>query len=396
MKTVAVIFGGQSTEHDISIVTAISSIIKPLQAKGGYDVVPVYIAKDGKWYSDEKLGDIAMYSSGKIADYLHNTKPISIELGNGLSLVKTTGLTGRKVVKNIDVVFPSMHGTKGEDGALMGLLDMAGVPYVGCGMTASALAMDKVLAKLIVESHKIPTPEMQFFTREEYEYNPQNNLDHLKSWISNNKITYPLFVKPAHLGSSIGISKVMKYEELNNAIEVALHYDDLCIVEQGVNNLIELTLPIMGNGNDLQHAYLEKPLAKDEQFFDFETKYMNGGGKKGGKKMGNGRGAQGYSELPAKIDKALYQKALDVALKVFTTLGCSGTARVDLLVDSKTGIVYFNEINPLPGSLYAHNWRAAGVSNVELVDKLIQLAEDKFNKAKSKNLTFNTNFLKQF
>lgn len=387
MKTIAVIFGGRSTEHDVSIVTAIASIIKPLELTKQYRVEPIYIAKDGAWYWDEKLKNIEMFSSGAIQDFMHKNQPTSVQLDGGMTLVKASGIAGRKTIRKIDLVFPAMHGTYGEDGSLMGLLRMANVPFVGCDMDASVLAMDKVLAKQVAESNGVPVTKYEYLFAETFARKTKEVLDGLET-----NLTYPLFVKPAHLGSSIGISRVTNRSELQNAIEVAGHYDDKVLIEEEVPNLIEVTLPIMGN-DELKPALLERPLTKSEDFFDFETKYMNNG--KGGKK-GGAKGAQGYSELPAKLDDKLYRLAENIGKQVYSSLGCQGIARVDMLIDGKSKVVYFNEVNPLPGGLYAHNWRAAGLSSVELVQTLVNLAEDRWQHQQQKNTVFNTNYLKQF
>lgn len=390
MKTIAVIFGSRSTEHDVSVVTAIASIIKPLELSKQYKVEAVYIAKDGTWYWDDKLKDIRLFSSGGIKDFLHKANPVSVQFDGGMTLVKASGLAGRKTSRKIDVVFPATHGTYGEDGSLMGLLRMANVPFVGCDMEASVLAMDKVLAKLIVSANDLPTSKMAYTDKISYERDPRTFADQAEKTLK-----YPMFVKPAHLGSSIGISRVKDRKELDNALEVAFHYDTKVLVEEEVGNLIEVTLPIMGN-EEPKPALLERPLTQAEDFFDFETKYMSGG-KKGGKgKSGGAKGAQGYSELPAKLDDALYKKAETLGLDVYRALGCAGTARVDMLIDSKSGTVYFNEVNPLPGSLYQHNWRAAGVSSIELVQTLVRLAEERWQSEQRQNTVFTTNYLQQF
>lgn len=272
----------------------------------------------------------------------------------------------------------------------MGLLDMAGVPYVGCDTSAAVLAMDKALAKIMAEAHGVPIAAFQFFPRDAIERDVS-----LVAKKCTGKLRFPLFVKPAHLGSSIGISRVTNENELRNGLEVATKYDSKVIVEEAVPNLIEVTLPIIGN-HDLTPAYLEQPLLHAENFFDFETKYMGGGKKTGGAKTDGKRGAQGYSKIPAELSKELYEKAEAIGLAVYRALGCSGIARVDMLIDSKTGEVYFNEVNPLPGSLYAHNWRQKGVSNVELVTRLVGLAEERFSEREHLSTVFNTNFLKQF
>ncbi len=387
MKTIAVIFGGQSTEHDVSIVTALASVIKPLELAGGYQVEPVYIAKDGSWYWDQRLKDIKLFQTGEIEDFMHKAPKIHLLFDNGLTLVKSSQFAGRKQYKKIDIVFPAMHGTHGEDGELMGILEMAGVPYVGCSVAASAVAMDKVLAKQVTQSCGLPSTPWVWLRADELR-SPAEALKKCES------LKYPLFVKPARLGSSIGITRVTEKAQLMNALEVAAHYDDKIIVEQGVQNLIEVTLPVMGNAEP-RPALLEQPLLKSEDFFDFDTKYMQGG-KKGGKKGGGKAGAQGYSQLPADLPNDLYQNAENLGLEVYKVVGCEGIARVDMLIDSKTKEVFFNEINPLPGDLYAHNWRAAGVSNVALVQGLAQLAEQRFKAKQQRTTVFNTNYLKQF
>ncbi len=389
MKTVAVIFGGKSTEHDVSIVTAIANVIKPLELSKQYRVEAVYVAKDGRWFWDDRLKDIKLFSSGQIDKFLARAKPASVRFDGGMTLLKISGLGTKK--RKIDVVFPAMHGTYGEDGALMGLLDMAGVPYVGCGMQASVLAMDKLLAKQVAVAAGLPSNKFIGFFSKEFEQEPKAMIKRLTKGLK-----YPLFVKPTHLGSSIAITRVQNDIELHNALEVAARYDDKIIVEEAVPNLIEVTLPIIGN-DELTPAYLEQPLVSAEDFFDFETKYMQQGGKKAGAKMGGAKhGAQGYSNIPANIPAALYKKAEAVGLGVYRALGCSGIARVDMLIDGKTGNVYFNEINPMPGSLYAHNWRRKGVSNVELVKRLITLAEERHQARQNLSTIFSTNFLKQF
>ncbi|MGH7194345.1 MAG: D-alanine--D-alanine ligase [Candidatus Saccharimonadales bacterium] len=389
METVAVIFGGRSAEHDVSIVTAISSIIKPLELTKKYRVEAVYVAKDGAWYWDDRLKDIELFTSGGIQDYLHRTQPASVQFDGGMTLVKASGIAGRKQSRRIDLVFPAMHGTYGEDGSLMGLLDMAGIPYVGCGLSASAIAMDKVLAKQLAQANGIPVSKFLYFAKSELERQPGEAVKAVKK-----SLKYPLFVKPAHLGSSIGISRVSNDSELNNALEVAAHYDDKVVVEEEVPNVVEVTLPVMGN-NQPRPAMLEKPLTKPEDFFDFDTKYLQGGKKgKGGTK--GIKGAQGYSQIPAELPEEVYVRAEATGIDIYKAFGCSGIARVDMLIDSKTKKVYFNEVNPLPGGLYAHNWNRAGVSNVELVQKLISFAKERHVRRQALATTFSTNYLQQF
>lgn len=270
----------------------------------------------------------------------------------------------------------------------MGLLDMGGIPYVGCGLAASAVAMDKVLAKIVASGQGVPVTKFENFTREEVQQDLAGAAKRCKA-----NLSWPMFVKPAHLGSSIGISRVSNETELQNGLEVAAHYDDRIIVEEAVQNLIEVTLPIMGNAEP-RAALLEQPMTHAEDFFDFDTKYMHGGKK--GKGKGGAKGAQGYSKIPADLPKALYKKAEETGLAVYKALGCSGMARVDMLIDSKTGNVFFNEVNPLPGSLYAHNWKLAGVSGVELVRQMVAFAKERHAGRQALTTTFSTNYLQQF
>lgn len=386
-QTVGVFFGSRSAEHDVSIVTAIAAIIKPLERLGRFNIVPIYITKDGRWFSDPKLKEISLFSSGNIESFLQSAKPVAIQFDAGLTLIKP-GLKTKKV--KIDIAFPATHGTYGEDGSLMGVFRMANIPFVGADLTASVIAMDKVLAKQVAEHEGISVTKWTWCSRAEMDTDLPAVVSRIK------KLRYPLFVKPAHLGSSIGITRVAEERELQNALEVAAYYDDRIVIEEGVENLIEVTVPIMGN-DDPKTALVERPLSVTEKgVFDFDTKYMNQGKGKAGGKNGAKQGAQGYSELPAQLPNKLYEQARNVALAVYKAIDASGTARIDLLIDSKKQTIYFNEVNPLPGSLYMHNWRAAGVSPVELVAKLLQLAEERHEAQQKLATTFSTNFLKQF
>lgn len=389
METVAVIFGGQSTEHDVSIVTALASVIKPLELTKKYKVEAVYVAKDGAWYWDDKLKDIELYRSGGIQDFLHRTRPASVQFDGGMTLVKASGVAGRKQSRKIDLVFPAMHGTYGEDGALAGLLDMANIPYVGCGVGASAIAMDKVLAKQLAAANGVPVSRFLTFDKAELERQPGEAVKEIKKTLK-----YPLFVKPAHLGSSIGIGRAANATELSNALEVATHYDDRIIVEEAVPNAVEVTLPVIGNDQP-RPALLEQPLTKPDDFFDFDTKYLQGG-KKGKGAAKGAKGSQGYSQIPARVPEEVYVRAEATGVAVYKALGCSGIARVDMLIDSKTKKVYFNEVNPLPGGLYAHNWNKTGVSTVELVQKLVRFAKERHSRRQALTTSFSTNYLQQF
>lgn len=372
-KTIAVIFGGRSPEHDVSIITAHIPIIQALKAAQSYDVWPVYIAKDGAWYSEKAMNDLSYFQIG-LQEKLRKLKPLQISFGDGLSLT-WPGIRSKTL--KIDLAFPAMHGTYGEDGSLMGLLRLANVPFVGCDMDASVIAMDKVLAKQVTGAAGIPSVPYAWFSDTEYSHNKAGVLKQVEQ-----SLTYPVFVKPVHLGSSIAITKVNSKDKLEDAIEVALHYDNKVIIENGVTNLTEVTLPIMGN-DDLTFGLIEKSLVS---FFDFSEKYLKGG------KKGGGANSQ-YSELPAKISDELANRVRELGKMTYRAIGATGIARVDFLIDNGLGKVYMNEINTLPGSLYHHNWRKAGVSSVDLVERLIQLAEEAYARKNRVTSTFSSEVL---
>lgn len=375
-KTIAVVFGGRSAEHDVSIITAHTPIISSLLAAGAFNVVPVYINKDGSWYSDSAMNELSYFTQGDLEEKLKKLAKVRFAFEDGLKLI-VPGTIFPKTIP-IDVVFPAMHGTFGEDGSLMGLLRMAGVPFVGCDLAASAVAMDKALAKQVVAAEKIPVVPFVWFTKHEWEAGRDARMERMRG------LRRPLFVKPVHLGSSIAIAKAGDDERLENAIEVAFHYDDKVLVEESVEHLIEVTLPIMGNEN-LRFGLIERPLNKTE-FFDFNDKYLSGG------KKGSGVNSR-YSELPADIDAEYAQKVREYGSAAYRALGCSGIARIDFLIDSSARTVYFNEANTLPGSLYHHNWKQAGVSGVELVTTLVALAEERFKRDGELTRTFRSDIL---
>jgi D-alanine-D-alanine ligase len=381
LPTVAVIFGSRSAEHDVSIITAIGSVIKPLRLGGNYRVLPVYITKDGHWYADDRLGDIELYTTDRIDGFVKRKRPVQLSFQSGLELVEP-GFGGRR--HHIDAVFPATHGTFGEDGSLQGLLRMANVPYVGCGMRASVIAMDKVLTKQILEAHGLPSVKWRAFDKSDYLSEPQAVVKEVRS------LRLPLYVKPPRLGSSIGITRVEQASEIEKALEVAFYFDDRVIVEEAVVELTEVTVPIMGN-REPRAAMVEEILAEGDDFFDFETKYMHQG-----KKKGEGKKGSPQTRIPARLPKELYARCEELALATYRAIGGSGTARIDLLIDKKTSRVYVNEVNPLPGFLYAHNWKVAGVTNVELVETLVRLAYERFDEQQKLITSFETSYLRQF
>lgn len=375
-KTIAVVFGGRSPEHDVSIITAHIPIIQALLASELYDVWPIYITKDGRWYADPVFNDLNYFREPDYEHKLQALTTVELSLSNGLSL--TWPKKGKKPI-HIDVVFPAMHGPDGEDGALMGVLRMADVPFVGCDVSASAVAMDKILTKQVLSAEQIPVVPYVWATKADWE----QQADSLNQRAA--ALGWPLFVKPPHLGSSIGISRVTTPAALVQAIEVAFHYDDKVLIEQAVEPLTEVTLPMIGN-ESIRLGGIERPLTSGA-FLSYDQKYLSGGKKASGVNTAMG-------EIPAKLSDDIRRQVEEYGRRTYAALGCAGIARVDFLIDERQHRVYVNEVNTLPGSLYHHNWRRVGVSNLELVTTLIDLAEARWRERRRLTRTFTSDILR--
>ncbi|MFA7243955.1 MAG: D-alanine--D-alanine ligase family protein [Patescibacteria group bacterium] len=377
MKTIGVFFGSRSTEHDVSIITG-QLIISGLCGLG-YDVVPVYITRDGEWMIDESLGKLASFTDPKVRiEEKTSFKQYLLDLQNsrGKMVFKKKGIVGKSIT--IDLAFPAFHGAYGEDGTIQGLFEMLDVPYVGCDVASSAISMDKALTKQLCEVNGIPTTKYGVFRKKDWDSNKKFIVDRIQ------KMKWPVFVKPVHLGSSIGIAKVKDEKDLENKIEVALYYDDKVLVEEGVDNLMDVTCCIIGN-DDLTASELQESVFQAE-LFDFEEKYLKDGGAQLGK-------AESGLVIPARLDRGMTKKIQEMAKKVYTSVGCCGIARVDFLLDKKTNEVFANEINPLPGTVYHHLWEKSGVPLHDLLSKLIKFAEEKHAAKKDFTHTFKSALL---
>lgn len=376
---IAIIFGGKSVEHDVSIISA-QTVIKYLKKNGKYDITPIYITKKGKWISGKELENIEPFKNLKsISD---NKQEINLKLDSSDDkiFINYKGSFLKKVLKKIDVVFPVMHGTYGEDGAIAGFCEMMQVPYVGCGILSSALCMDKIATKKIFVANNIPFVKNLWFNTKDWKANQESIYNKIKE-----ELKYPIFIKPANLGSSIGISKATNRKTLKFAFEVAVHYDNKIIAEQGIANLMEVNCAILGNDNP-KPSVLEEPISKQD-FLNFEEKYINKGGSMAGK-------SESKVKIPAPLDEKKTDEIKKLAIKVFKILNCSGIARIDFLIDKNdNNKVYVNEVNPIPGSLQQHLWKASGIEPEILIEKLIDLAIEKFNFKKQYTYTFDSNIL---
>lgn len=348
---VAVIFGGTNTEHEVSLVSA-KGIIDNLD-KSKYEVVPIKITKENTWISPKELQ--ATYTpaiAGEIASAESSIDSIdNIMEGN-----------------QIDVVFPVLHGPYGEDGTIQGMLELMRLPYVGCGVLASAICMDKVVQKQLCEAAGIPVPKYTWFTQHQWNTKESNIIERAES------LGYPLFIKPANQGSSVGITKAHNREELLAGIELAITRDTKIIVEAGVEHAREIECAILGNDNP--EASVLGEIIPGNEFYDYDAKYL---------------GDKSRAIIPAKIDEKLSDEIRAAAVTAFKVLNCSGLSRVDFLLDDQTKKWYLNELNTLPGftpiSMYPKLWKATGVSYQQLLDRLIQLALERDREKSSLNLS---------
>lgn len=355
--TVAVIFGGRSVEHDVSIVTA-SQILRALD-RGRYEVLPVYVSRDGRWFGGEPLLELANFDGDVTAhDQVH---PLLLSPGtqhHGLLLQPLAGRFRRSRLQRVDVAFPALHGTHGEDGTLQGLLELADIPYVGCLTLGSALANDKISARSILQQHDVPLLPALAVQRSEW-------LDDAGAVLARimDALDWPVFVKPATTGSSIGIGRADSEMLLRASIDMALHFDRRILVEQGLSGHVEINCSVLGNSPQLRASVLEQPLSWDE-FLTYEEKYLHG--PEGMKSAGR--------IVPAPLDEDLTQRIQQLAMRAFRAIDGHGIARVDFFVMPEEGAVWLGEINTLPGSLAAWLWQESGLSFSALLDELIELA----------------------
>ena len=358
MKKVAVIFGGRSAEHEVSVITGMQVIENIDKTK--YEVVPIYVDKNGKWLTGNSLMDFKNYKDGSFKD----AKEIILSPNHGDKNIyahpNTVGLFGKKILGEIDIVFPAFHGMNGEDGTVQGIFELMDIPYVGCGVLGSSVGMDKILMKDVYKANGLPVVDYVWFYRSKWLKDKDIVIKDIEE-----KLSYPLFVKPANLGSSIGISKAKDREGLINAIEIAIRYDRKIIIEKAVENLREINCAVLGFDNEVITSLCEEPIGWEE-ILSFEDKYVRSN-EKGGKSSGERR------IIPAEIEDNIREEIEELAKKAFITIDGRGVSRIDFLLDANNK-VYINEINTLPGSIAFYLWEGKGYPFKKLIDELISIA----------------------
>jgi D-alanine-D-alanine ligase len=347
---VGVIFGGRSPEHEVSLVSA-ASVIRALDPKK-YEILPIGITPEGRWLASTDALKL-LKEKTSVERYPEHTIVPNPRHHGLLSLNRS--LTN-PALYHVDVLFPVLHGVFGEDGTIQGLFELAGIPYVGAGVLGSAIGMDKVIQKQLLREDGIPVTADLWFTSDEFNKNRKKLLAS-----AARSIRFPAFVKPANLGSSIGISKVRNVKELEVAIDLASTYDRKILVEKAVPRAREIECSVLGN--DDPSASLPGEVVPSNEFYDYDAKYVDGKSK---------------AIVPAKLPKSVIRKIRDLSVRAFRILDCAGMARVDFLVPAGTTRVFLNEINTIPGftsiSMYPKLWEASGLSYPDLLDRLIQLA----------------------
>lgn len=381
MIKLGVIFGGESVEHEVSIISAVQAMNKMDTEK--YEIIPIYITKDREWYTGDSLKDIEIYQDLELLKRYN--KNVVLYYKKGKFVLQSKGLF-KRTIKEIDMAFPIVHGTNVEDGVLQGYLRSIGIPFVGSDVYASAVAQDKVFQKQILSSAGLPITNFVWFFDSEYHDDPDLVIKKIE------KMKYPLIVKPATLGSSVGISKANNKDELENAIEDAINYDNKIVVEEIVNNLIEVNISVLGNYENTKLSEIEHVMT-DNDLLTYEDKYIRGGKKTTGSSKGVASAAR---KIPADISDKLKEEVQEIALKTFRELNSAGVVRIDLLIDNKKKKVYVNEMNSCPGSLAFYLWEPTGKDYSELLDDMINIAIKDYKKRINKTHSFETNILQGF
>jgi len=380
MKTkVAMMFGGKSVEHEVSVISGIQAILSMDTDK--YDVIPVYITKNNEMYVGDDIGKIECY---KDIDGLlkRSQRVIMINEGEKVSLVSyPLKKFGKNTEIDIDIAFPVVHGTNVEDGAFQGYLKTLGIPFVGCDVTASAVGMDKYIMKMVLKENGVPVLDAKVYTLSDYAQ-METLLDNVEKTFG-----YPVIVKPVNLGSSVGISVAKDRLELSNSVDDAFRYASKILVEHAITNLREINCSVLGDENEAEASECEEPL-HTKDILSYEDKYVSnakGGGAKGMASVSR--------KIPADLTPEKREEVRELAVRSFKALGCNGVSRIDFMIDEDTGKLYFNEINTIPGSLSFYLWEPVGVPYKELLDRMIQLSLKRVRTEESLTFTFDTNIL---
>ena len=378
-----VMFGSRTCEHEVSIISAVQLMRAADREK--YDVIPIYLSQKGEWFTGDALLDMKTYTP--FDPYNKALRRVSLDLTGGsgalITLEQSKGLFGgvkETVLARLDCVLPVMHGLHGEDGSLQGLLEMADLPYTSSGVTASAVGMDKIIMKAFFRGCGFPVLPDCSATRSEWEKNRDTVLGRVEK-----TLPYPVFVKPACLGSSIGVSRADDRDKLVDALELAFSYDRRVLIEKGLDHPLEINYSVLGFDGEAAASTLEMPGTSGD-FLDFADKYLAGNG-----------GSKGMASLkrimPAPIGDEMTKTIQDLSKRVFDAMDCKGVTRIDYMIDRATGDYYITEINTIPGSLAFYLWQESGLSYPALIDRMVAYAMKAHEEKERNNFAFSSDIL---
>lgn len=375
----AVLFGGKSVEHEVSVISAVQAMASMNKEK--YNIIPIYMTKDSEFYTGEKLMDINSFKD--IPALLKEcTECVFVRSEGKVQLIRQKMKKfGSNVISEVDVAFPIVHGTNVEDGALQGYLQTLGLPYVGCDVLSSAVGMDKFVMKILLKDAGFPVLDCCRFSSFD-----MDKMDDIISQVEE-KFSYPVIVKPINLGSSVGISKASDRRGLEKSVEEAFEFADRILIEPAVVQLKEINCSVCGDSESAEASVCEEPVQQDE-ILSYNDKYV-GGGKSGGSKGM----ATLKRKIPADITPEQEETVRRTAVEAFRYLGCCGVARIDFMLDKETQKIYINEINTIPGSLAFYLWEPKGVKYPELLERMIQLALKRHRQGAKISYAFETNIL---
>jgi D-alanine-D-alanine ligase len=387
---IGVLFGSRSVEHEVSIITALQAI-NTLTASNTHKIVPVYISKQGDYYTGDYLLNIEHYKDLNLVMEKSQKVHLTRQDGRACLIKSPVKSLGKNVVAYFDVAFPIIHGSFGEDGTIQGLFEQLQIPYVGCSVLSAALTMDKITAKMVLMASGVPVVDFLWFHSEEWFAK-----DDALILDSEKKFGYPVIVKPADIGSSVGVSVARNKDEFVEAVNLVRQFSERVLIEKYVQNLKEINISVLGDCEGHKLSVCEEPISANA-FLTYADKYAGGSdsgkGSKSGLGASSGEASGGMStakrEIPAKLSKALKDTIESYASTSFRALDCSGVSRIDFIIDQDDDSVYVNEFNTIPGSLAFYLWEASGKPFAEMIEELIQLGLKR--KRRRDKLTFSNN-----
>lgn len=401
-----VIYGGPSVEHEIAVISASQAMAAADPAK--YEIIPIYISKDGWWYTGQRLLDIAAYADMPALLRDCTRVHMTADRGEHKLVTKAKGWFAKPQEIALDVILPVMHGAHGEDGCLQGFLELLNIPYAGPGVLAAAVGMDKIMMKNILAANCLPVLDAVWFTAEEWFGDRNDKIAEIEA-----RLGYPVIVKPADLGSSVGIAKAADADELAAALDDAASFSRRLLVEPCLEEMREINCSVLGYGSKLRASVCEEPLT-DSAFLTYQDKYMGGGSTKGVVKGAKGAGAvkmggaakgagaksggmsSARRRIPADLSPERTQEIQQISQRAFAALDGCGVARIDVMIDKSRNKVYINEINTIPGSLSFYLWLESGLDFTGLIDELVESALWRQRNKEKLVYSYDTNILASF